>query len=257
MKQEAMFDRSQGYKCVSLHQWWASLVSIDVKRIDTRDWATTYRGPLAIQAAQKIPAYAKEMYLQKPSVREVLFRHFNIRRKDELCMLPTGAILCVTELVDVIRITSDNPRNLPIPDKFKTDGWEEFGNYSRGRYLWLFDGIQALREPIPCRGYQSLWNLPAGITSQLQAQLSPTKLGLLPQLEVSFNEPVEPASPYEQAIHGLTEQERRNLLHGQWQEETTEPPSDAQVHFIKRALSEGTMITSTPVGEKSDEQTGQ
>jgi len=251
-----MIDLSNGCMCISFHQWWASLAALDLKRIDTRSWGNSYRGPLAIQAAQKIPAYAKDAYLQKPSVRDALQRHFNIRRKDELCMLPTGVILCVANLVEIIKITSDNPRELPIPDKFKTDGWEEFGTYERGRYLWLLDDIQALKSPIPCRGYQGLWNLDTEIVSQLQAQLSPTKLGLSLSPEVSFNEPVEPASAFEKAIQTAAPFER-SLLEGQWMEEPAEPPSDAQVQFIKRALSEGTMITSTPVGEKSDEQTSQ
>ncbi|MHB1773386.1 MAG: ASCH domain-containing protein [Acidimicrobiales bacterium] len=38
-------------KALSLHQPWASLIAIGVKKVETRHWTTSYRGPLAIHAA--------------------------------------------------------------------------------------------------------------------------------------------------------------------------------------------------------------
>ncbi len=38
-------------KALSLHQPWASLIAIGAKRVETRHWTTSYRGPLAIHAA--------------------------------------------------------------------------------------------------------------------------------------------------------------------------------------------------------------
>jgi FKBP-type peptidyl-prolyl cis-trans isomerase 2 len=32
-----------------------------------------------------------------------------------------------------------------------------FGNYQPGRYAWVLANILQLDEPIPARGYQSLW----------------------------------------------------------------------------------------------------
>lgn len=43
-------------KAVTLWQPWASLVAIGAKTIETRSWATSYRGPLAIHAAARKPA---------------------------------------------------------------------------------------------------------------------------------------------------------------------------------------------------------
>lgn len=39
-------------KALSLTQPWASLVAVGAKRIETRSWRTSYRGPLAIHAAK-------------------------------------------------------------------------------------------------------------------------------------------------------------------------------------------------------------
>lgn len=41
-------------KAITLTQPWATLVAIGAKRIETRSWATRYRGPLAIHAAKGI-----------------------------------------------------------------------------------------------------------------------------------------------------------------------------------------------------------
>lgn len=44
-----------GNKMLTLHQPWASLVAVGRKRIETRSWSTSYRGPLAIHAAKRPP----------------------------------------------------------------------------------------------------------------------------------------------------------------------------------------------------------
>jgi len=40
-------------KALSLWQPWASAIALGSKRIETRGWATSYRGPLAIHAAKR------------------------------------------------------------------------------------------------------------------------------------------------------------------------------------------------------------
>lgn len=42
-------------KALTLWQPWASLIAIGAKTIETRGWSTSYRGPLAIHAAQRAP----------------------------------------------------------------------------------------------------------------------------------------------------------------------------------------------------------
>jgi hypothetical protein len=40
-------------KIITLHQPWASLIALKLKRYETRHWATAYRGPLLIHAAKQ------------------------------------------------------------------------------------------------------------------------------------------------------------------------------------------------------------
>lgn len=40
-------------KAISLWQPWATLIATGAKQIETRSWATSYRGPIAIHAAKR------------------------------------------------------------------------------------------------------------------------------------------------------------------------------------------------------------
>ncbi|CCQ65412.1 hypothetical protein CWATWH0402_4143 [Crocosphaera watsonii WH 0402] len=42
-------------KAISLHQPYASLIAMGLKKFETRSWSTNYRGKLVICAAKKIP----------------------------------------------------------------------------------------------------------------------------------------------------------------------------------------------------------
>lgn len=53
-------------KTISLWQPWASLVAIKAKRIETRSWYTSYRGPLAIHAAKVFPKWVHELCCEAP-----------------------------------------------------------------------------------------------------------------------------------------------------------------------------------------------
>lgn len=53
-------------KALSLTQPWATLVAIGAKRLETRSWSTTYRGPLAIHAAKRFPRNCQELVLHEP-----------------------------------------------------------------------------------------------------------------------------------------------------------------------------------------------
>ncbi len=52
-------------KAISLLQPWATLVAIGAKRIETRSWATNYRGPLAIHAS-KSPKMVNKLTWDEP-----------------------------------------------------------------------------------------------------------------------------------------------------------------------------------------------
>lgn len=152
-------------KALTLTQPWATLVAIGAKRIETRSWSTTYRGPLAIHAG-KGPSTIGWPQLQHMCRREEPFKStlgpvLNGRHPAEV--LPLGAIIAIAELVSVTPSTQarigvwwDSPRGRRY-DYHATGNELAFGDYSAGRYAWLLADVRVLPEPIPARGALGLW----------------------------------------------------------------------------------------------------
>lgn len=100
-------------KALSIRQPFAHLILIGVKRIENRKWPTLYRGPLAIHAGAR--------WHERPV--EEIEKHFQVKVPDDL---PTGGIVGVVDLVDVIQQSNDrsfegpfgfvleNPRAVPF-----------------------------------------------------------------------------------------------------------------------------------------------
>ena len=129
-------------KALTLIQPWATLVATGAKKIETRSWYTSYRGPLAIHAAKGFPAYAREFAGEvygNPAI---------------LPYIPLGAIVAKAYLLDV-RSTN---YGIGLSDKERS-----YGDYSPGRFAWILTNIQWL-EPIPAKGALGLWEWdePAG-----------------------------------------------------------------------------------------------
>jgi activating signal cointegrator 1 len=140
-------------KALSLWQPWASLVALGEKRVETREWSTEYRGPLAIHATAKIPPFwlggSRHSDIFKNEVADVL----NVKR-DYVGLagrkLPLGAILCIVRLTD-IQPTGQVREILCERERI-------FGNYEEGRYAWFFEMIEKFEQPIPAKGNRMLWN---------------------------------------------------------------------------------------------------
>lgn len=165
-------------KALTLTQPWATLVAIGAKKIETRSWSTTYRGPLAIHAAKGFPDTAQVLCFNEP-FRTVLKAKTSIdiiwdkvRKESDF---PLGCIVATCELVDVRKIHIPvGIEKITLPPG-KAWGWEwyepsgirhlfehseqerAFGDYTEGRYAWLLHNIQPLPVPIPAKGALSLW----------------------------------------------------------------------------------------------------
>ena len=139
---------------LTVTQPWATLIAIGAKRIETRSWATSYRGPLAIHAAKGFPAWARAACQREP-VRSVL-RAAGIRTTAEL---PRGMVVAITTLADVARIGPWRKaawERLLLPDELSVQE-RAFGDYTPGRFAWrLGDGVHSLA--VPARGAQRLWS---------------------------------------------------------------------------------------------------
>lgn len=146
-------------RAISLTQPWATLMAIDAKRIETRSWATKYRGWIAIHAAKGFPSDCRRLCSRDPFatalVRAVI---------DDAEPLPRGKVLAVAELYDCIA-TQDLVAAFNATPQIRGPEWD-FGNYSAGRFGFITRGVRRLREPIPVKGSLGIWRLPKPITEE-------------------------------------------------------------------------------------------
>lgn len=167
-------------KGLTLTQPYATLVAIGAKQIETRSWATSYRGPIAIHAGAGLGLVGGVAGLwdlcHADPFRGVL-DHFGWLA-DPAYWLPRGAIVAVAELVDCLpvdRLTLGSGfvelirrSDMSALRWTLTDQERAFGDYSAGRSAWLLAEVRWLQKPIPCRGALGLWAVPADVEAQLQ-----------------------------------------------------------------------------------------
>ena len=146
---------------ISLIEPWATLMAIGAKRVETRSWSTAFRGPVAIHASKKLD---KDI-CRAESYGTVLQKHFG--RWDFLGMFPLGAIVGTAELLDcqTVEVISRDLAQITVhgdPEEAIAARNEIFfGDYTsgEGRYGFVCDYAQMLREPIPARGMLNFWRL--------------------------------------------------------------------------------------------------
>ncbi|WP_300297652.1 ASCH domain-containing protein [Anaerosolibacter sp.] len=144
-------------KTLSIIQPWATLIATGEKRIETRSWATKYRGPLLIHSSKKIEKFICD--------KEPFYSTLHSNGIDSFEKLPIGAIIARCNLVDCLKIIDwelgDNLRIIgaTLENDQKVSGNEvEFGNYCLERYAWILEDVEILKEPIPAKGKLNLWN---------------------------------------------------------------------------------------------------
>ena len=137
-------------KAITLTQPWATLVAIGAKRIETRSWRTSHRGPLLIHAAKAIPS-GWTPFMQ-PAFVEALEPLVGLNEfgSPNIDLLPRGFIIAVAELVHVH--PTERVDGLP------TSAQElAFGDYGPGRYAWRLWNVRRV-VPIPYTGHLGLFN---------------------------------------------------------------------------------------------------
>jgi hypothetical protein len=157
-------------KALTLTQPWATLVAIGAKSVETRSWSTKHRGPLAIHAAKALPkSWHQFRHRSFIDVLEPLVgvNSFGVPNLDRL---PIGCVLAVVNVVDVFtteeiaKMTMGSPgvrggdRSVPF---LNADEYA-FGDYSPGRYGWVFNNIRRLTQPFPYKGAQRIWTMRDG-----------------------------------------------------------------------------------------------
>lgn len=127
-------------KVLSITEPYATLVLQGTKHIETRGWATKYRGPLLIHASStRIPKAWRE--------NETLMSLVNSD-------LNFGNIICKCNLIDCVEMTQRYVYQMKnwYPVEYAC------GFYEVGRYAWILDGVEPI-EPIKAKGKLGIWEI--------------------------------------------------------------------------------------------------
>lgn len=148
-------------KAITLWQPWATAVARGSKRMETRSWRTSYKGPLAIHAAKRCDKDELVFYRS----------HWNWCGALGLAMavakplweeLPFGAIVAVATLKFCIQTDRLTLGDLDQKRQVR-DGYEwcerQLGDYTLGRWAWVLEDVTQI-EPIPWKGRQGLFEIP-------------------------------------------------------------------------------------------------
>jgi len=157
-------------KALTVYQPWASLISIGAKRYETRNWATNYRGPIAIHAGlKKYSDYGILGGLTLGAMENALtVGGISWYFLD----LPFGAVVATAELAGCWEIDFPTPaeiewhgycagqrrlRGKNAPADFIKDDELLFGDWTPGRFAWKLANVKLLPKPVPAKGKQGLW----------------------------------------------------------------------------------------------------
>lgn len=127
-------------KAITIKEPWASMISHGWKTMETRSWATSYRGRIAIHAGKG--KADKDWMKNVPEMMEIIDGDVH-----------PGCVIAYADLVDCIPITEE------VINSVKENRTEYIsGFYELGRYALVLDNIRKV-DPFPVRGRQRIWNL--------------------------------------------------------------------------------------------------
>lgn len=148
-------------KGLTIHQPYATLIAAGVKHIETRSWATDYRGLVLIHAGKR---WDEEVSGECATAQAFVEEDVGIPGSLEvlwpvLCdwKRTLGAGLAIANLVDC-RAMEEAPNAIE----------ESWGGFGPGRFGWVFEEIRPLAMPVPCRGAQGLWDVPEDVLGQVE-----------------------------------------------------------------------------------------
>lgn len=124
-------------KVITIRQPWANLVALSLKTIETRNWKTKYRGPIAIHAGKTVDNMAVE-YIEK-------YHNFAAQ------VVPVGAIIAVSFIVDIIEYKSQK--------QWLNDDNLHLCGFLRSTKYGLIFGETRIVDPIPCHGMPGLFEV--------------------------------------------------------------------------------------------------
>jgi hypothetical protein len=123
-------------------------MALQVKRIETRSWPTSYRGEFVVHAAKGFPKWAR-WTCEESGFAEAL----GGLTADQL---PLSVGLCVVRLIACVHTEDLEKIELVLGNKLSSRELA-FGDYTTGRYAWVTEYVRPILNPTPVRGALSLW----------------------------------------------------------------------------------------------------
>ncbi|HWP50615.1 MAG TPA: 2-oxoglutarate dehydrogenase E1 [Clostridia bacterium] len=157
-------------KAITIWQPWASLWACQAKLFETRSWATSYRGPIAIHASALNPFSAIKPVPDDTvaEMRKALKEIGILTPSTDFRVLPLGCVVATADLVGCWKIDSiQELSSAPWETGYWDDrmNWHDvsdqeimFGDWTPGRYAWEITNVKMLDIPVPAKGKQGLWN---------------------------------------------------------------------------------------------------
>ena len=127
-------------RVLTLKEPFATLISVGIKKTETRSWRTNYRGEIYIHAGIKKPNYD-----YKTEDFKKIADKYNY---DKL-----GYIICKCKLVDCIEMTEE------YINEMKKNNYIDYicGEYKIGRFAWILEDVEII-GPILAKGRLGIWH---------------------------------------------------------------------------------------------------
>ena len=161
-------------KAITVLEPWASVIAKGEKKIETRSWATKYRGKIAIHAAKSSKAVdLPQNFGAIPAYLSLVGPKTSTYLSDDLDL---GCVIAIADLVDCRKIIGTKERTVKmkgteltetitiengiiiLDEGMEIDGITEYslGDYTPGRYAWILENVQRIK-PVPAKGQQRIW----------------------------------------------------------------------------------------------------
>ena len=141
-----------------LWQPWATLVAIEAKRVETRHWRCPRR-----LIGERIAIHATKTRDWLKLCTEQPFYSYGL----DPDQLPLGALIATVVVDRCTLLTAESAAELEQgnPDEFA------FGNYEAGRFAWVLRDVRVLPAPVPWKGSQGIFSVPAHLVGCEPAQM--------------------------------------------------------------------------------------
>lgn len=138
-------------RALTLWQPWAHLVANGEKLIENRPWE-----PPDWIIDKRFAIHAGLRWDRDSAILAAALGGVELAKEDVV----RGAVIGVAKVIT--SVTDEATAEACVPGH---------GKWFFGPYGWVLEDVQILSTPIPCRGYQKLWNLSEDVEAKVLEQL--------------------------------------------------------------------------------------